>query len=83
MTAGLEKHKECAKCPMKRRNMALRRKYLPGNVDGHILMRCSGEDAEQLVEDCGQEVDHHMSLHCMKTLKKIIKKPIIFANLSF
>lgn len=42
---------------------------LPGHVDSHILMRGSGQDAEQLVEDSGQEVDHHVALHCVKTLR--------------
>lgn len=42
---------------------------LPGNVDGHVLMCRPGEDGEELVEDGGQKVDHHMTFHCMKALK--------------
>lgn len=41
---------------------------LPGHVHGHILVRGSGQDAEQLVEDGGQKVDHHVTLHRMETL---------------
>lgn len=41
----------------------------PGHVDSHILVCGSGEDTEQLVEDGGQEVDHHMTLHCVETLE--------------
>lgn len=41
---------------------------LPGHVNGHILVRGSGQDTEQLVEDGGQKVDHHVTLHRMETL---------------
>lgn len=41
---------------------------LPGHVDSHILVSGSGQDTEQLVEDGGQKVDHHMALHRMETL---------------
>lgn len=40
----------------------------PGDVDGHILMGGSGEDTEQLVEDSGQKIHHHMTFHRMETL---------------
>lgn len=43
---------------------------LPGHVDGHVLVRGSGQDAEELVEDGGQEVDHHVPLHGVETLVK-------------
>lgn len=42
---------------------------LPGHVDSHILMRGSGQDTEQLVEDGGQKVDHDMTFHRMKALR--------------
>lgn len=41
---------------------------LPGHVDSHILVCGSGQDAEQLVENGGQKVHHHMTLHRMETL---------------
>lgn len=42
---------------------------LPCHVDSHILMCGSSQDTEQLVEDGGQKIDHHMTLHGMKALR--------------
>lgn len=43
---------------------------LPGHVDSHIFVCGSGQDTKELVEDGGQEVDHHMTLHGVETLEE-------------
>lgn len=42
---------------------------LPGDVDRHILLSGTGEHPEELVQGGGQELDHHMTLHGMQTLR--------------
>lgn len=43
---------------------------MPGDVDCYILLSGTGEHPEQLIENGGQELDHHMTLHGMQTLKE-------------
>lgn len=43
---------------------------LPGDVDCYILLSRTGQHPEQLIEDGGQELDHHVTLHGVKTLKE-------------
>jgi len=43
--------------------------YLPGDVHCHILLWGAGQDPKQLIEDGWQELDHHMTLHGMQTLR--------------
>lgn len=45
----------------------------PGHIDSHVLVGGSSQDAEQLVKDGGKEVDHHVTLHCMETLRGLTK----------
>lgn len=42
---------------------------LPGDVDSHIFLCGTGENPKQLIKGGGQEVDHHMALHGMQTLR--------------
>lgn len=42
---------------------------MPGDVYCDVLLCVTGQDPEQLIEDGWQELDHHMTLHGMQTLK--------------
>lgn len=42
---------------------------LPGDIDCHVLLGCASEHPEQLVEGGGQELDHHVTLHGVQTLR--------------
>lgn len=41
---------------------------LPRHIDCNFLLGGPGEDAEELVQDGGQEGNHHMAFHGMETL---------------
>lgn len=43
---------------------------LPGDIDCYILLSCTGQHPEELIEDGGQELDHHVTLHGVQTLKE-------------
>lgn len=42
---------------------------MPGDVDRHVLLGGTGQHPEQLIQGGGQELDHHMALHGMQTLR--------------
>lgn len=42
---------------------------LPGDVNRHLLIGSAGQHTEQLVQNGGKELDHHMTLHGVKTLR--------------
>lgn len=41
----------------------------PGDIHGHVLLGGAGQHPEQLVQDGGQEVDHHVALHGVQALQ--------------
>lgn len=42
---------------------------MPGDIDCHVLLGGTGQDPEQLIQGGGQELDHHVALHGMETLR--------------
>ena len=42
---------------------------VPRDVHRHLLVGGGGQDPEQLVEHGGQELDHHVALHGVETLR--------------
>lgn len=50
----------------------------PRHVDGDFLLGRSGEHAEQLVQDGGQEGDHHVTFHRVQALRRWEGNAIFF-----
>lgn len=42
---------------------------LPGHIHCHILEGGAGQHSDELVQDGGKEVDHHVTLHGVETLR--------------
>ena len=53
---------------------------VPRDVDRHLLVGGRRQNPEQLVEHGGQEVDHHVALHGVETLRGRSQADHIRAN---
>lgn len=53
---------------------------LPGDIDSHILLGGAGQHPEQLIQGGWQELDHHMALHSVETLR-VQRDKDMFSNI--